>query len=342
MSARIRILIAVVGFVSLVAISLVAIGSAAEPTRRAAHAGTPGAVTLDPGPRLIARSTARDTRDHLVAVAANDPGGPRTVADTSCVRVSAAGGTGICLRLGEGLRTFEAVVLGPDGTEQRALPLVGVPNRARVSPSGRLVTWTVFVTGDSYNGGRFATRVGILDTGSGDLISTLEDWAVSVDNRPYRAEDLNFWGVTFAPDDRYFYATMSTAGHRYLVHGDLSTRSIRTVRENVECPSLSPDGTRLAFKAAVAGDPNRGWRLSVLDLAGGRVTPLAETRSVDDQAAWIDDRTVAYGVRRGGGHADVWQVPADGSGAPSKLIPDADSPATLAGPVDPSSDRPAT
>jgi hypothetical protein len=59
------------------------------------------------------------------------------------------------------------------------------------------------------------------------------------------------------------------------------------------------------------------------------VTPLAETRSVDDQPAWLDDHTIGYGVPRGPGHADVWSVPADGSGAARLLIPEAESPAAL-------------
>ncbi|OPC77092.1 hypothetical protein B4N89_41735 [Embleya scabrispora] len=335
MKPRPRILIAVAGFVALLAVAIVAIGTAAGPARRIADAGTPGAVSLAPGPRLLARSLAADSRDHLISVATPDTGGGRTVSTTSCVRLYAAAGTGICLRLDGGLRTFEAVVLGPDLDPRRTLPLVGVPNRAQVSPSGRMVTWTVFVTGDSYNGGHFSTRVGILDTRTGELVSTLEDWSVLVDDKPYEAADLNFWGVTFTRDDGHFYATMSTAGRRRLVHGDLATRTLRTVRENVECPSLSPDGTRLAFKSAVDGDPRHGWRLSVLDLAGGTVTPLAETRSVDDQATWVDARTVAYALPRGRGHADVWHVPADGSGVPRLVIPDADSPVALAPPEAP-------
>ena len=67
----------------------------------------------------------------------------------------------------------------------------------------------------------------------------------------------------------------------------------------------------------------------MLDLATQTVTPLAETRSVDDQAAWIDDRTVAYGTASKGGHADVWSVAADGSGVPALLLRDAESPAAL-------------
>ncbi len=209
------------------------------------------------------------------------------------------------------------------------IPLVGLPTRARVSPDGRMLAWTVFVTGDSYNGGVFSTRAGILDRKTDTLFPSLEAFAVTVDGKPYRAVDENFWGVTFGADDNTFYATMSTAGHRYLVQGDLGTKTVRTLHGGVECPSLSPDGTRIAFKQAIGDDPAKGWHLAVLDLASGAVTMLAETRSVDDQAAWITNTSVGYGIPRGAGDSDVWTVPADGTGAPRILIPDATSPAAL-------------
>ena len=34
----------------------------------------------------------------------------------------------------------------------------------------------------------------------------------------------------------------------------------------------------------------------MLDLATMRETPLAETRSIDDQAEWLDDDHVLYGI----------------------------------------------
>ena len=321
-----RILIAVAGVLVLAGAAVAYVGFASARS----HDVTPtGAVSLSPGPRLLFRSTADADRGHVATVAVTDPGGPRTVSPLSCTRVYAAGGTGLCLRPDGDLTTYQLAVLDAGLAVEREIPLVGLPNRARVSASGRMLAWTVFVTGDSYNGGMFSTRAGILDTATGDLAGTLEDYAVTLDGKPYQAADLNFWGVTFTGDDRHFYATMSTAGHRYLVAGDFTAHTIRALRENVECPSLSPDGTRVAFKSAVDGDPARGWRLSVLDLAGSKATPLAETRSVDDQPAWLDDHTIGYAVPRGPGHADVWSVPADGSGAPRLLIPEAESPAAL-------------
>lgn len=324
-----RTLIAIAGVVVLATTAAVYIGLSAVRNRGAAVVGTAGAVTLTPGPELLARSTADADRGHLVTVSATDPGGPRAVSPVSCTRVHAAGGTGICLRQDSDLTT-EVVVLDEQLEKKREVPLFGLPSRARVSPSGRMVTWTVFVSGDSYSGGTFfSTRTGILDTATGEGTRTLEDYAVTVNGEPYSAADVNFWGVTFAKDDNRFFATMSTGGRRYLVDGDFASRTVRTVRENVECPSLSPDGTRLAFKSSVDGGPARGWRLSVLDLSTAAVTPLAEPRNVDDQAVWIDDRTVAYAIPRGIGHSDVWSVPADGSGTPRLLLPDAESPAVL-------------
>jgi len=104
---------------------------------------------------------------------------------------------------------------------------------------------------------------------------------------------------------------------------------VRTLAENVECPSISPDGTRIAFKRAIDGDPLRGWQLSVLNLATMAVTSTAEHRSIDDQAAWLDDHTLAYTVRDSSGAPSVWAVPAAGTGNPRLLVPDAESPAVL-------------
>jgi hypothetical protein len=307
----------------------VAVGYVVYARHRAGTGTAVGTVSLAPGPRIAAISTAPGSRGRLVTVAASDPSGPRAVSRISCARMYAAAGTGLCLRPDGDLATYQLAVLSSGLRVTKAIPIVGLPTRARVSADGRMLAWTVFVTGDSYNGGVFSTRAGILDTRTGNLVGTLETFAATVAGRPYHAVDENFWGVTFTADDNTFYATMSTAGHRYLVRGDVRAETVTALRDDVECPSLSPDGTRIAFKQAVGGDPAKGWRLAVLDLATGRVTKLAETRSVDDQATWIDGHDVAYGIPRGTGGSDVWTVPADGSGSPRILIPDAASPAPL-------------
>jgi hypothetical protein len=106
------------------------------------------------------------------------------------------------------------------------------------------------------------------------------------------------------------------------VRGDVSARSAEVVRENAECPSLSPDGARVVYKKRV-GDSG-GWRYHMLDLASGRETALAETRPIDDQVEWLDEQHVLY--RLG---TDVWVMPADGSGQPRLFLRGADSPAVV-------------
>lgn len=137
-------------------------------------------------------------------------------------------------------------------------------------------------------------------------------------------------GVTFSKDDDTFYATVSTGGETHLVKGSISGRSVKTLAKNVECPSLSPDETRIAYKKRVRAGASL-WREHVMDLGTLREHALAEKRSVDDQAAWLDDRTLAYGLPTDGAadSTDLWTVPADGSGTPRLLAPGAASPARL-------------
>jgi hypothetical protein len=280
-------------------------------------------VSTTSGPRLMVLSNGK-----LSTVSRTDPGGSREVTEQRCDRAYEAAGTISCLRPVGALKASELAVLDSDLEELRTVPLTGFPNRTRVSASGRMVAWTLFVDGHSYAANGFSTSTGILDTKTGALVQSLEEF--TVEGLPQRPVDSNFWGVTFTADDNRFYATMSTGPHRYLVEGDFAARRLKpTDLDNVECPSLSPDGTRIAYKKAVDGDPQKGWRVSVLDLATHHITQLAEARTVDDQPAWVDDRTVAYGIQRDDGLNDVWSVPADGTGTPAVLVPEASSPAPV-------------
>lgn len=267
-----------------------------------------------------------------LAVTAGGPAvigtGGRTIGDLSCARVYAAGGTGVCLTVErKAVAQTYAVLLDARGRRSHLFPIDGVPSRARVSASGRMVSWTTFVEGHGYRSGNLSTRTGVFDRRTGRLWLDLEKFRLFRDGRRDWSADLNYWGVTFTGDDDRFYATVRSGERTSLVEGRVSTRTMRALRANVECPSLSPDGTRLAFKKAT-GDPARPWRLHTLDLRTMRETALAETAPVDDQAAWIDDRTVAYGRVRGG-TTDVWTVPADGTGPSRLLLENAFSPAAI-------------
>ncbi|MET7656968.1 MULTISPECIES: TolB-like translocation protein [unclassified Streptomyces] len=292
-----------------------------------------GTVSLRPttGRRLVVRNLAWGPhRDELATVSADDPQGPRTASGVKCLRFHAASGTGICLQAVHGALqdTYRAVVLDPHLRELHRFPAAGIPTRARVSPSGHLVAWTVFVSGDSYAGTDFSTRTAIVDTRTWAIDDNLETFRILKGGRAYHAADINIWGVTFA-DDARFYATLATGGRTYLVRGDLAARTLTTLHGNVECPSLSPDGTRIAYKKRVEGaSPDAPWRLYVLDLRTLKETATAERRNIDDQALWADDATLVYALPGDYG-SDLWTVPADGSGTARRLMNSAVAPAYL-------------
>jgi hypothetical protein len=104
------------------------------------------------------------------------------------------------------------------------------------------------------------------------------------------------------------------------------------MRDGVECPSVSPDGTRLAFKQRVSGGDSRiSWRPAILDLKTLEARVLPESRNVDDQIAWLDSDHVAYGLPvEGTATSDVWSLAADGSGKPVRVLRDAWSPSLVA------------
>ena len=338
MTGRNKLLVLLASVLVLASVAGVVVWRASDRAdrRNQVQAGAPavraGALSLAPGGsrRIVFRSLVWGPHhDELSSVPADAPDGPRTSSGVTCMRFYAAAGTGICLQAEIGVlnETYSALVLDSRLHVTRRVVLAGIPNRARVSPSGRMVAWTVFVGGDGYQQTTFSTRTSILDTRTGDLQPTLEDYTIIRDGKRLHAADINFWGVTFA-DDQHFYATLGTGGQRYLVHGDTATKTVTTIRTNVECPSLSPDGTRIAFKKRVPGLPKSlPWRLYVLDLATMREHPVAETRSVDDQAVWSDNHNLVYALPDYS--ADLYTVPADGSGAARVLTRSALAPAWI-------------
>ncbi|MET9887508.1 TolB-like translocation protein [Streptomyces sp. NPDC006430] len=304
-----------------------------EQTQEGDPAVARGRVTLDRKDALVFLNGAQGPhRGSLVSVPAKAPDTERTASGLSCQRFYAAAGTGVCLNSTPGALAQDnrALIVDSDLRTVRSFPLAGVPSRARVSPSGHFAAWTVFVSGESYGAAFFSTRTSIVDTRTGALESDLEKFSIVLDGRPYTSGDVNFWGVTFSKDDDTFYATLGTAGQTYLVKGSVSRRSVTTLAQNVECPSLSPDETRVAYKKRVQRGASL-WREHVLDLRTLREQPLAEKHSVDDQAVWLDDRTLAYALPTEGSvdSTDLWTVPADGTGAPRVLAPSASSPSRL-------------
>ncbi|TDO56819.1 WD40 repeat protein [Kribbella sp. VKM Ac-2571] len=259
----------------------------------------------------------------LAAVPMADPGAARRVGELRCDRFAAAHGTAICLRLKAGSlpAMTDLIVLDASLHERHRETLPGTPSRARVSPDGRFVNWTLFVTGDSYAATGFSTRTGLYEVDTGRLVKTIEELAVFVDGKRYFASDVNYWGITFAADGNRFYVTMASKGKTYLIEADYRAYRGTAIAENVECPSLSPDGRRIAYKQKVADGV---WRLAVLDLGTRRITHPPDSRPIDDQPVWQGNDTLLYPLRNSGNTLDVWSV---GITTPAKLlIPQATSP----------------
>ncbi|HVN10705.1 MAG TPA: hypothetical protein VMT69_01335 [Kineosporiaceae bacterium] len=309
-----------------------------------AGGGTPPgnvAGVVAAGPYYAFKSSALDRDFGRVAVAStSDPGRRVFVAGLRCNRLAVAGGHGLCLQLSLGVTVgMDASVLDANLTVTHRLRLPGYPSRAKIAPDGRLGAVTAFVSGDSYASMGFSTRTSIIDLATGQVLFDLEKLSVTKNGQAFHAADFNFWGVTFQPDSRHFFATLGSGGQTYLVHGDVASRTATVVTTGVECPSLSPDGRLIAFKKRVADDPV-SWRLWILDVASGREHPTSEARPIDDQAAWLDDRTVMYGLAATAGASaatggpqnpsvieagtsidtSMWAVPADGTGTPRLVL----------------------
>jgi hypothetical protein len=279
-------------------------------------------------PHVLFRDTTSGGNFGRLAMASLDaPNGERRWTSVTCQRLSFAGGRGLCLHLQRGVfNAYTALLLDRTLKPGQSIKLEGLPSRTRVSADGRVGAMTVFVLGDDY-AAAFSTRTTLVDLASGDQIGELEEFSTWRDGTRFRAVDFNFWGVTFARDGNVFYAALRTGGLTFLVRGDLALRKLTVVRENVECPALSPDNRLLAYKKRIGPSPD-SWRVHVLDLQTNveRIV-AAETRYIDDQVEWLDDRHVLYAVpRRTTTMSDVWVAAIDGAEPARIFLPQAESP----------------
>jgi len=305
----------------------------------------PGKLAAPPKPEakpalLYFRANALGENYGKVAVAPlNNLDQRQYAADLFCDRVDFSGGNGVCLHADRGsLTTHYAIGFNDQMKQVWSFKLNGLPSRVRLSPSGRLAAITIFLVGQSYTSLNFATQTMIVYAATGQvLVDNLENFSVTRNGAEFKAKDFNFWGVTFAQDENHFYATLWTAGDTYLVAANLAQRTAQVVHDNVECPALSPDNTRIAFKQRRVGGLLEGrritWHLTVLDLKTGSETPLGENRSVDDQVEWLDNDHILYALseneKGSSASTDIWALPATANGTPELLLKGGFSPAVV-------------
>lgn len=302
-------------------------------SREAAASAPPGsdstlAATRPDRPFVAVRSLADGSWGRLALVPLARPAAPRFAVPLACLRVYVAAGRGICLATDTSAGSRHVAHLLDDAfTPTATLDLTGPPSRARLSRDGRYAAVTVFEQGHSYTDAALSTRTTLIDVASGTSLGDLEQFTVIREGRPFKRVDFNFWGVTFAPESGRFYATLAWAGRPYLVEGDVERREVRVLAPDVECPSLSPDATRVAFKRRESGGFT--WRLWTMRLDSLAATPIAgETRSIDDQVEWLDDGRVLYQFPDDSGN-HVWVAEADTARPAERFIADAWSPAVV-------------
>jgi hypothetical protein len=289
---------------------------------------TPDALrAIPPGRELLVRSVAADTPRSDGRLYEISSAGVTSVGRVECKRVHAnAAGAAVCFGRAKNGVDYDGIILDHDYQEVQRFPINGVPDRARISPDGRYGAYTAFdeVSSQGYfaSTNEISTNTRIFDMRSGRELIDLADLKVTRDGRAYDLSDAQLWGVTFAEGDR-FYATLASSEDEYLlIEGHVEAGRARTIGDGVECPALSPDGRRIAYKRRL-GKTNR-WRLHVRNLDSGRDVALAERRSIDDQPEWLGNDLVTYSDDKA-----TFAVPADGTGQPQRIADHATSGASL-------------
>ena len=304
--------------------SVAALGPSGAPSACAHSDGektaAAGLVTLDSirsQPHVYYRSLRPGETGRIVIASLTCPERQRWVTQLECQRAHFSSHRGICVRQTRSGLTpnAEVLLLDHDLQPRHREPLPGTVSRARISPDERFAVTTLFVTGDDYQEpGGFSTRTRLFQLSPERLLPDIEHYDVTFKGEDFVRVDLNYWGVTFRATGYELYATLASGGTTHLIAADIANGQARILKENVECPSLSPSGKRLVFKKRVGAEGQ--WRLHVLDLATLRERPVvAEARSIDDQVEWLDDSHVLYAVASAAEAptaTDLWVAPVDG------------------------------
>lgn len=317
---------AIFRFVLRGAVALAASASLAAPLA-APLAAAPASAA---GPRLLVRvSGAGDDAGRLDLVGAAS-GQLLSSLPLRCDRVHNGAAVIACLRIvpGQGMK-LDLADRQARVTGTLSFPNVLMASRVRVSPDGAVVALTGFSAGHTYIGTDFSTRTYLVDAVKRRVLADVSMFKViEADGLSLAARRINVWGITFDPKlAGRFLATVGAGGGVFLAAGDIKARTLTLMRADMECPSLSPDGRKVAFKRRNGAG---GWWPAVYELATGREWVMKDSRSIDDQIEWIDEATIAYELAQAGSGdlagTDVIVRKADGSGTAAALRKNAGSP----------------
>jgi hypothetical protein len=282
-------------------------------------------------PHLLFRQAQHTDGDfgHVAVAGLAVPDTERAIADLMCARVSFGGDRGVCIqRTDEAAERFNAVVFDKSFHRIGSLPLDGTPSRTRTSADGRFGATTTFPDkgAHSYATVQVSTKTMLFDLRAIAVIGDLEEFSAFRNGARFKEADFNYWGVTFSSrDSNTFYATLRTGTINLLVRGDVAKRRVDVIAEDVECPSLSPDERRIAFKRR-ENQQLSSWRLHVLDLSTLQTSRIeAAANYVDDQVEWLDNDHVLFALPHMG-TADIWVAPIAGAGRAQVFVHDAESP----------------
>jgi hypothetical protein len=249
--------------------------------------------SLDSKPTLARLTAVGSHRGELVVINPKDPTSAYPVA-IKCDRIHATITVGACATTTFGvILSYDLVLFDKTYNVHLRAKGPGIVSRVRVSPGGVFAAVTSFVQGHSY-GGNFSTETRIFDASNARTVANLEKFDLRRNGKPERNLKRNFWGVTFVDDD-YFYATVGIGDERKLVRGSVRAKRLDMTDVSAECPSISPDGSMIAYKQRRKNDRN-SWSLAVLHLGTGKSVVLPGSESVDDQAIWLDNQNLAYAI----------------------------------------------